>query len=195
MSDADEVTLYKGKHLKIVRVDSWEFVERTNATGAVAVIAVTDEGNLLLVEQYRAPVDSRVLDLPAGLTGDSEQKESDAETARRELLEETGFECSGVTFLTRGPSSAGILSEMVSIYRADGVRRKSEGGGVDGEAITVREVPLTEIETWLERRAEEGDWIDNKVWVGLYFLSRERERGEAATAVPLPPAGAGEERT
>ena len=169
--DADEVTLYTGKYLRVIRRDSWEFVGRTNATGAVAVIAVTDEGNLLLVEQYRAPVDARVIDLPAGLTGDGEEKESDADTARRELLEETGFECDRVTYLTRGPSSPGILSEMVSIYRAEGIRLKNEGGGVEGEAITVHEVPLAEVGAWLGRRAEEDVWIDNKVWAGLYFLS------------------------
>ena len=170
VDDADEATLYTGKYLKVKRLDSWEFVERTGATGAVAVIAVTDEGNLLLVEQYRAPVDARVIDLPAGLTGDGEEKESDADTARRELLEETGFHCERVTYITRGPSSPGIVSEMVSIYRAEGIRRKSDGGGVDGERITVHEVPMAEARAWLNQRADDGVWIDHKVWAGLYFL-------------------------
>jgi ADP-ribose pyrophosphatase len=169
-SDADEATLYKGKHLKVTKVDSWEFVERTKATGAVAVVALTDEGNLLLVEQYRAPVDARVIDLPAGLTGDGDEKESDADTAKRELLEETGFECERVIYLTRGPSSPGILSEMVSIYRAEGIRRKNEGGGVAGEIITVHEVPLAEARAFLSQRADDDVWIDNKVWAGLYFI-------------------------
>jgi ADP-ribose pyrophosphatase len=171
--DADDEILYTGKHLRVVKRDSWELVERTNATGAVAVIALTTDGNLLLVEQYRAPVDSRVIDLPAGLTGDGEEKESDADTARRELLEETGFECERVTYLTRAPSSPGILSEMVSIYRAEGAQRKNEGGGVGGEKITVHEVPLAEARSWLNRRADQDVWIDNKVWSALFFLGEE----------------------
>jgi ADP-ribose pyrophosphatase len=171
MADSDEVTLYTGKYLKVTRRDRWEFVERTKATGAVAILAITDEGNLLLVEQYRAPVDARVLDLPAGLTGDGDEKESDADTARRELLEETGFECEQVLYLSRGPSSPGIVSELVSIYRAGGIRRKNAGGGVDGEKITVHEVPLARIGSFLSQRADDGVWIDNKVWAGLYFLA------------------------
>jgi ADP-ribose pyrophosphatase len=51
------------------------------------------------------------------------------------------------------------------------VKKKASGGGVDGEAITVHEVALPEVERWLRAREAGGAMIDNKVWQGLYFLS------------------------
>ena len=59
----------------------------------VAIIAVTDEDKLLLVEQHRPPVNQTVLELPAGLVGDlSDHPMEDLEqAAQRELLEETGY--------------------------------------------------------------------------------------------------------
>ena len=63
-------TIFEGKHVLVIERDGWEFVERKNGKEAVAVIALTDDDELILVEQYRRPVDARVIDLPAGLVGD-----------------------------------------------------------------------------------------------------------------------------
>jgi ADP-ribose pyrophosphatase len=93
-----------------------------------------------------------------------------AETARKELEEEAGFVCEAVELLTHGPTSPGITSEQVSLYRARGVRRKGEGGGVEGEDITVHTIPRGEVESWLLRKREEGVLVDLKCWAGLYFL-------------------------
>ena len=90
-----------------------------------AIVAVAD-GRLILTEQYRRPVDARVLDLPAGLI----EKFSAEETAKRELEEETGFACDGVDLLASGPTSPGITSEIVRFYRARNARPHGKGGGV-----------------------------------------------------------------
>ncbi len=63
-------TLYSGRFLNLVRRGKWEFVERHSATGVVGIVAVTDEGRLLLVEQFRPPLQKQVIELPAGLAGD-----------------------------------------------------------------------------------------------------------------------------
>ncbi|HEX4000846.1 MAG TPA: hypothetical protein VHX65_20025, partial [Pirellulales bacterium] len=63
-------TLASGKYLRLLAQAHWEFAERVNATGAVVIVAMTDERKLLLVEQYRIPVGCRVIELPAGLVGD-----------------------------------------------------------------------------------------------------------------------------
>ena len=164
-------TIYESKHLLLLEDDDWQFVERKKGKSAVAVIAVTEEGNVILTEQYRRPVQARVIDWPAGLVGD--QGNDDPEkTAEQELEEETGYACESVELLASGPTSPGITSEIVSLYRARGVRKIGDGGGVGGEDITVHLVALREIEEWLKSR--EGVLIDPKLWSGLYFLTKAR---------------------
>src|SRR4051794_7804257 len=89
-----KITLHTGKFLALVKEGQWEYAERTNATGAAIIVAVTDEQKLLLVEQYRIPVHVRTIELPAGIIGDDPGNgdEAHAEAARRELAEETGYE-------------------------------------------------------------------------------------------------------
>jgi len=159
--------IFEGKHVIVRERDGWEFVERKKAKEAVAIVAVAD-GRLILTEQYRRPVDARVIDLPAGLI----EEFSAEETAKRELQEETGFACDGVELLASGPTSPGITSEIVHFYRARNARPHGKGGGVGGEDITVHTLPLRGAAQWLRMQAEEGVWVDLKVWTGLYFATQ-----------------------
>jgi ADP-ribose diphosphatase len=165
----DRKIIFEGKKVIVLARDGWEFVERKSAKEAVAVIAMTEDGKLVLTEQYRRPVDASVIDLPAGLVGD-EGIHDPAETAKNELREETGWTCRNVEFLARGPSSPGITSEIVSFFRATGLSRQGEGGGVGGESIAVHEVPLRDIEKWLEKKERDGALIDLKIWSALHFV-------------------------
>src|SRR6185436_10565451 len=101
----------EGKRLIVFERDDWEFVERKKGKEAVVVIAQTDDGRVILTEQLRRPVDARVIEFPAGLVGDEDESEDAAETAKKELEEETGYTCERVELLARGPSSPGITSE------------------------------------------------------------------------------------
>ncbi len=161
--------LYSGKFLNLAREGRWEYCERVNNTRAVMVFAATPEGNVLLVEEFRPPIGCRCLCFPAGLSGD-EGPESDQEAARRELLEEAGYEAAEMRFLFAGPSSPGLSSETLSFYLATGLRRVAAGGGVENENITVHEVPLDGIDAWLAARAAEGIALDPRIFSGLYFL-------------------------
>lgn len=165
--------LYRGKFLNMVRDGRWEFCERVNQTRAVMIFACTPEGKMLLVEEYRPPIGRRSLCFPAGLCGD-ECDESLLEAARRELLEETGYEAGKMQFLFTGPSSPGLTSETLSFFLASDLCRREAGGGVGQEAITVREVPLEEAEDWLARQDAAGVAIDPRIYAGLYFLNRNR---------------------
>jgi len=167
-------TLHTGKFLTAVKEGHWEYVNRSNASGAAIIVAVTPEGNLLLVEQYRIPVHSRTIELPAGIIGDEPggATEPGSAAAKRELLEETGYAAEEIKQLVTGPSGAGITSELVTLFLASGLRRVGKGGGVAHEDITVHEVPLAEIDSWLEAKAKSGVLIDPKVYAGLYFLIR-----------------------
>jgi len=166
--------LHAGRHLRLVARNGWEFVEPPGVHGIVVVVAVTPGGRLLLVEQRREPVDGNVLELPAGLAGDAggEADEPLEEAALRELAEETGWEAASMERLTAGPPSAGVTSEVVTFFRARGLAKTGAGGGVEGEAITVHEVPLEDAEGALLAREAAGVLVDPKVWAGLYFARR-----------------------
>jgi ADP-ribose pyrophosphatase len=164
-------TLGEGRFLRLVRRNGWEFVQRIGVDGVVAIVAVTGDRELVVVEQERPAVGRTVLDLPAGLAGDVQGEDSLEAAARRELEEETGFVAAGWERVADTPPSPGLSSEVVTYYRATGLQRVGAGGGVGSERITVHLVPLTGIAAWLEERAAAGDLIDLKLYAGLHFIS------------------------
>jgi ADP-ribose pyrophosphatase len=159
--------VFEGKKVVVLERDGWEFVERKKAKSAVVIVARNAEGKVILVEQLRRPVDARVIEFPAGLVGD-EGNNDEAETARKELEEETGYRCASVERLAGGPTSPGITSETIAFFLATGLERAGSGE----EEITVHEVALDGIEEWLRARADDGVLIDVKVWAGFYFLTK-----------------------
>jgi ADP-ribose pyrophosphatase len=165
------VLQWEGKFLRVIKCGRWEYAERLGTTGAVAIVALTDDAKLVLTEQYRIPVGCRVVELPAGLAGDVPEQaaEAFAEAARRELLEETGYEAREMVCLASGPPSAGLASEIVTLFRATGLRRVAGGGGDAHEQIQVHEVPLANIDQWLKERMAQGALVDPKVYAGLYL--------------------------
>lgn len=166
-------TLYQGKFLNMVREGRWEYCERVNQTTAVMIFACTPEGKVLLVEEFRPPIGKQSLCFPAGLSGD-EGPESDAVAARRELLEETGYEAAGMRYLFTGPSSPGLTSETLSFYLATDLKKVAAGGGVDNENIIVHEAPLDSIDAWLAEQTAAGKSIDPRIYTGLYFLKNQQ---------------------
>lgn len=164
-------SLCRGKFLELLKEGRWEYVRRVNANGAVMIVAVTEDGELLLVEEYRVPLHARTIGLPAGISGD-EGEESTLQSARRELEEETGYRADAWTYLFTGPSSPGLTTEMVSFYLAEGLHQISEGGGVAHENITVHRIPLPLVHGWLMDQTGQGKVVDPKIFMGLYFLSR-----------------------
>lgn len=171
----EATTLYTGRFLALVKRGHWEYANRTNATGAAIIVAVTNEQKLLLVEQYRIPVHARTIELPAGIIGDEPEssREDHVDAARRELEEETGYRAEGMDALTHGPASGGLTSEVVTLFLATRLRRVGAGGGISQENITVHEVPVSDVDNWLEEKAKAGLLIDPKIYAGLYFLHRK----------------------
>ncbi len=162
--------LFQGKWARFVEEDGWEYADRHTAKGIVVIVPVTADNEIVLVEQYRMAVKSRVIELPAGLVGDVYDGESYETAAERELLEETGFE-GRLVHLTRGPLSPGISSEIAEIFLAADCFRTGKGGGDESEEITVHVVPVQEIEDWLKKQSAEGKYIEPKVYAGLWFHS------------------------
>ena len=161
---------FSGRFLGLREHDGWEYAYRTNASGVVVLVPVTDTGELVLVEQYRIPVRSRVMELPAGLVGDNGDFEEDFKTAaQRELLEETGFSAASLDELMTSPSTPGMADEIITIYYASGLERVGPGGGDGNEDITVHLVPLDNAPEWLEAKRAEGIMVDPKIFAGLFW--------------------------
>ena len=177
-NDMTQRTLHQGEFLALIREGHWEYAHRVKASGSAIIVAVTEEDKLVLVEQYRIPLHARTIELPAGIIGDEPKngEEKNADAARRELLEETGFEAAHIEPLMTGAASGGLSSELITLFLASGLKRVHAGGGVDDENIVVHEVPLSTAYEWLEAKAEEGLLIDPKNYSALYFIERLRER-------------------
>jgi ADP-ribose pyrophosphatase len=174
MNQGRQIVLHTGKFLTLIEAGHWEYVDRVNATGAAIIIGVTTEQKVLLVEQYRIPVHARTIEFPAGIIGDEprDTNEAPVATARRELLEETGYSAGRIEAVMTGSSCSGITSERVTLFRAFDLHRTGKGGGVAQEDITVHEIPLVEAVMWLEAKAKTGVLIDPKVYAGLFFITR-----------------------
>ncbi len=171
--DADTVVA-QTKHLRLVDRHGWSFAQRIGSTGIVCIVAMTADGKVVLVEQYRPPVRTSVIELPAGLAGDvaDQPDESLQQAAERELLEETGYVAQSWTRLVTVASSAGLTDEVVTFFRAENLQKKAAGGGDASEDIQVHEVPLRHIEPWLDEAAAAGRIVDARVYAALNFLTR-----------------------
>lgn len=169
------IVLKEGRFLRFIRHEEYEYVERNNCSGIVIIVPVTDEGNVIFVEQYRLPVNKKLIEFPAGLVNDicGVEKETLAKAAKRELLEETGYRASRMTKLLEGPVSGGFTSDIVTMFLARGLKKTGAGGGDETEMITVHEVPFKNAEPWLSAMEKKGFLIEPKVYAGLYFLRKE----------------------
>lgn len=171
MTEPVEV-MWQGKFIAAKRQGKWEFVSRTRGVSAAVILAV-DDGHVLLVEQPRAPLGRNCLELPAGLVGDEEEGEEVDVAAIRELEEETGYRAEHMVDLGRFHASPGMSSEGFTLLRAEGLTKVGEGGGTEGEEITVYRVKLEEVPAFVEAKRQEGVAMDVKLLLLLAssFLS------------------------
>jgi ADP-ribose pyrophosphatase len=158
--------------LRLVDRDGWTYVERPNSSrGVVMIVPLTAERKLVFVQQMRIPVSGQAIEFPAGLIGDEpgHENEDQVSSARRELIEETGFEARALELVSSSATSPGMANELVHFVLAWDLVRVGAGGGVAGEKIVVHEVPLGDVHAWLRQRESAGLVIAAKVYAGLYF--------------------------
>ena len=157
--------MWEGRFITAVRDGRWEYVRRARGIRAVVILAETEAGEVLLVEQHRVPIGGRCLELPAGLIGDDEAGEGDTveAAASRELVEETGYRPERIERLGEFYSSPGMVAEGFTLVRAAGLARVGDGGGTDGEDIVVHHVPRGDIAEFVAAKREQGVGIDVKL--------------------------------
>ena len=131
--------------------------------GASAVIPYTDDGRIILVRQYRYPVEQVTLEIPAGKLDVA--GEDPLECARRELSEETGYEAAEYKFLTKLATTVGFSDEYIYIYAAKGLTSGIQHTD-DDEFINVVQVPLEEA----VKMVWDGRIIDGKTIISILML-------------------------
>lgn len=140
---------------------------------AVAVVPITDDGDVVLVRQYRHPVRDYQLEIPAGMLDMDGEAPEDA--ARRELAEEVQLAADTLTELVRFRNSSGWTDETTIVYRADGVEPRAEPEGfqaVHEEAdMEVVRLPLHDA----VGMARSGQLLDAKTIIGLLLVG---DRGD-----------------
>ncbi|WP_343343111.1 NUDIX hydrolase [Sphingomicrobium sp. XHP0239] len=165
---SDPEIKYEGDFIVAVKDGRWEYVRRARGIRAVVIEALI-EGRLLIVEQHRIPIGKRCLELPAGLIGDDDGGKDDtvASAAQRELEEETGYRPGRIEVIGEFYSSPGLVAESFTAVRAHECVKVGAGGGTDGEDITVHEVPLRDIGSFVAAKRDEGIAVDVRLMAYL----------------------------
>lgn len=164
--------VFAGRIVKL-RVDSvalpnGKTVERevVEHRGAVAMVVLDDQDQVLLVRQHRPAVGEDLLELPAGTLEVDETPEA---CAKRELAEELGMAASRWTPLAQCYSSPGFCTELLHLYLAEGLT-PAQGQPDEDEATTVERLPLAEARA----RVADGTIRDAKTIAGLLLVALER---------------------
>ena len=169
MENESEQIVWQGRFVVAKTKGRWEYVSRARDIRAAVILAVDEEGYVLLVEQFRVPLGRSCIELPAGLIGDGDDTagEEDSIAAARELEEETGYRAGRMDLVGEFWSSPGMVSESYSLFRAHDLVKVSAGGGTEGENITVHRVPLADMPAAVTRWRKEGYAIDTRLLVLL----------------------------
>lgn len=156
--------VYDGPIFKIRK----HHVETVNGTGirdvlehngGVAIVAVKEDGNVVMIKQFRKPIERVIMEIPAGKIDPGEEPLA---TAVRELKEETGYTAGNVEFLSKFYPSIGYSGEALYIYLCTDLT-EGETEFDDCEAIDIFEMPLDD----LHEMALKGEIEDGKTAIGI----------------------------
>ena len=157
--DLDEVEEPGGVHTRR---------EVVRHSGSVAVLAIQDDGRIVLVRQYRYPVDDFVWELPAGRLDEGESPE---QAAQRELQEEIGFKAGALSKIAFFHTTPGFCDESMHVFRGTGLA-PSPAKGDEDERIEVRAFTLPDLEAMIDR----GEIREGKTLVAILLELRQASR-------------------
>ena len=176
--------IHRGRYLEF-RVDTIERADGSRGTrdvvghpGAIAVLALDDDGRLLLVRQWRIPAERAMLEIPAGTLDVHDGITEDPDVAaRRELEEETGSRAGAWRKLAEFWTAPGFASELMHLYLATGLMSATGDDRLtpdEDERLELSRVTVDEALTLVDR----GEISDAKTILGVLWLDRLRRAGE-----------------
>ena len=165
----DDRLMYEGDYLKLHRATvqlpngATSYREYLKHPGAVMIIPLFENGDVLLERQYRYPMRKVFIEFPAGK---KDAGEAPLETAKRELLEETGYRAERYTHVTDIHNALAYCDEVIHCYLAEGLIQAGEQQLDDNEFVQVLRVPLSQLMTWIK-----NGWVsDVKTQLGAFWL-------------------------
>ncbi len=173
--------VHRGRYLEF-RVDTIARADGTTGTrdvaghpGAIAVLALDDDGRLLFVRQWRSPAGRAMLEIPAGTLDIHDGVTEDPEIAsRRELEEETGHRATTWQKLSTFWTAPGFTSELMHLYLATGIAGASEDERLTPDEDERLELYHLTIDEALER-IDSGAICDAKSILGVLWVARLRQ--------------------
>ena len=166
--------IYEGRILNLrkdkvhVKDNKTSYREIVEHNGGVALAAITSEGKMVMVKQYRKAAEKAILEVPAGKI---EKGEDHRLTAERELKEETGYSAEKIEFITSFYSSIGYSTEVIYLYQATGLT-PGETDFDDNESIEILEFDLPE----LKKMIFSGEIEDAKTLAAILLVESIMEK-------------------
>ena len=167
--------VYRGRLVNVVRhkvqgirtISTREIVEHP---GGVAIVALKEDGTMIMERQFRKPIEAVAYEVPAGKLEEGEEPEA---AALRELKEETGYTAKNIRFLTAAYPSIGFCTEKLYFYLCTGLI-PGETDFDDNEAIDREEIPIREV----YEKVMAGEIIDAKAQIAVLMTMALIEKGE-----------------
>ncbi len=136
-------------------IAKWDLIDHK---GAAAVVAVREDGKLIMVRQYRNALERETIEIPAG--GLNGRQEPTDQAAIRELREETGYIAKEIQFLTSIYTTVAFCNEKIDIYLATGLKRQESQDLDEDEYVNVEYYDLEELLTMIrEARIQDSKTI------------------------------------
>ena len=163
-----ETSIYNGNYLNLINVE----VELPNGNlsnrdiikhpGACAIIPFINENEVILVEQFRKPLERTLLEIPAGKLN---KNESPITCAHRELEEETGYKAKDMIYLGKIATAPGFCDEIIHLFKATNLYNGTKSCDED-EFTDIKKFTLDEIKSLIKK----GEIIDTKTISILSYL-------------------------
>jgi len=108
----------------------------------VCAVAITEQGEVLMVKQYRHPIEETLIEIPGGFIDENESPE---EAIKRELKEETGYEFSSIIYVGKIAANPGVLNNFTQLFLAQGGVKTSVQKLDKNEELTIEKISLAEL--------------------------------------------------